>query len=58
MQKNSSILSLLTVFLLTIVLSGCGSKGALYQTPESEPVIVEQVDEEQQATEAQPKKID
>ena len=58
MQKNSSILSLLTLFLLMLVLSACGSKGALYQTSETKPVMGKQAHDAQEMTETQPKKID
>jgi len=58
MQKTSSILSLLTTLLLGLALSACGSKGPLYQTPDSEPVAAEEVQGEQETTELQSKKID
>jgi len=58
MQKNSSILSLFTAFLLILGLSACGSKGPLYQTPDSEPVTVEQAQEKQETIDSQPKKND
>ena len=56
MYKTSSILSLVTAFMMTVVLSACGSKGALYQTPDVEPVIVEQTLDAQKATKPQLKK--
>jgi len=58
MQKNSSILSLLTPLLLALVLSACGSKGPLYQTPENKPVTAEQTIDEQESTKPQSKKND
>ena len=59
MQKNTYILSLLTAFFLVLILSGCGSKGALYQIPESEVVVTDKVKkDESQAVKPQPKKSD
>ena len=58
MQKTSSILSLLAVFFMALVLSACGSKGDLYQTPDDEPMVVEETQNEQGTIETQPQKID
>ncbi len=43
---------------MVCALSACGSKGALYQTPDSEPVAVEETQDEQGTIEKQPQKID
>jgi predicted small lipoprotein YifL len=57
MQNISSLLSLLTPFLLVLFVSACGSKGPLYQTPKSEPVVIKKIDNEQEKSAPQSKKI-
>tara|TARA_B110000467_G_C18100263_1_gene356786 strand:+ start:333 stop:512 length:180 start_codon:yes stop_codon:yes gene_type:complete len=59
MHKISSTLLLLLSFITTVLLSACGSKGDLYQSPTADAVVSGQKpNDAKSADEAQPEKLD